>query len=132
MPGIVGIIGKGPRAKHEGDLKLMLDCMMHEPFYGSGTYVNESLGVYVGWTCHHDSFADCLPAMNGSKDVILVFAGEDFSEASEPRRKASALVALGPSKAIGRMRGKCKRAVFFMTKWSVGVGEKAKQLKVQS
>ena len=59
MPGIVGIIGTGPRGKHEGDLKVMLDCMMHEPFYGSGTYVNESLGVYVGWTAEMWSW--CLP-----------------------------------------------------------------------
>ena len=104
MPGIVGIIGKGPRAKHEGDLKLMLDCMMHEPFYGSGTYVNESLGVYVGWTSHHDSFTDCLPATNGSKDVILVFAGEDFSAASEPRRKASSLVSRYEEKGVGFLK----------------------------
>ena len=104
MPGIVGIIGKGPGAKHEGDLKLMLECMMHEPFYGSGTYANETLGVYVGWTSHHDSFVDCLPAMNRSKDIILVFAGEDFSDASEPRRKASGLVAHYEEKGVGFLK----------------------------
>src|SRR5215471_2725433 len=80
MPGIVGVIGQDFRGKHENDLKLMIDCMMHEPFYKRGSYVNEELGVYVGWTCHKDSYADCMPAMNEKKDVVLLFSGEHFSE----------------------------------------------------
>jgi len=79
MPGIVGIIGKGLHGKHEDDLKLMLDCTMHEPFYRRGSYTNEELGVYIGWTCHPNSYADCMPAMNERKDVVLIFSGEHFS-----------------------------------------------------
>ena len=80
MPGIVGIIGKGLHGKHEDDLKLMLDCMMHEPFYRRGSYTNEKLGVYVGWTCHPNSYADCMPAINDRKDVVLIFSGEHFPD----------------------------------------------------
>lgn len=93
MPGIVGIIGQGPRGKHESDLTLMIDSMMHEPFYRNGSYVNDALGVYAGWTCHPDSYADCMPAMNEKKDVVLLFAGEHFADqSSEHDCKASELL----------------------------------------
>lgn len=82
MPGIAGIIGRGPRARHENDLKTMVECMKHEPFYTSGYYVNESLGVYAGWVCHQDSYADCMPLMNQEKTLVLLFAGEHFSDAT--------------------------------------------------
>ena len=80
MPGITGIISTGTPGTHEGDLKLMTDCMMHESFYRQGSYINEELGVYVGWTCHPDSFADCLPVVNEKKDVVLLFSGEHFDD----------------------------------------------------
>ncbi len=80
MPGIVGIIGKGPRGRHEGDLKRMIDCMIHEPFYRSGSYINEELGLYVGWTCHQDSYADSMPITNDTGEIILLFTGEHFSD----------------------------------------------------
>jgi asparagine synthase (glutamine-hydrolysing) len=80
MPGIVGIIGKGPRGKHENDLKAMIECTLHEPFYKNGSYVNEQLGLYVGWTCHPDSYSDCMPVVNEKKDIVLIFSGEHFSD----------------------------------------------------
>ena len=93
MPGIVGIIGQGNRGKHEHDLKLMLDCTMHEPFYRSGFYINAELGVYAGWTCHRDSYADCMPAMNERKDVVLLFTGEHFPAGFDGQiQRADALV----------------------------------------
>lgn len=93
MPGIVGIIGKGLHGKHEGDLKLMLDCMMHEPFYRRGSYTNEELGIYVGWTCHPNAYADCMPVINERKDVVLIFSGEHFSShPSKDQFKANGLL----------------------------------------
>ena len=93
MPGIVGVIGKGSRGKNEHDLHEMIDCMMHEPFYKKGHYIDEALGVYVGWTCHQDSFADCMPATNEKKDVVLLFTGEHFADQpSAQDYRASALV----------------------------------------
>lgn len=82
MPGLVGIIGNGNPGKHAHDLYQMMSCMNQEPFYRSGTYVNEGLGVFVGWTCHQDSYSDCLPIMNERKDVILLFTGEHFGDAA--------------------------------------------------
>src|SRR5689334_23333943 len=93
MPGIVGIIAKGPGGKHQGDTKLMIESMLHEPFYRSGFYANEALGVYAGWACHQNSYADCMPALNTRQDIVLLFAGEDFSERSDvDHRTAKALL----------------------------------------
>ncbi|MGO9138319.1 MAG: hypothetical protein ACLQBC_11700 [Syntrophales bacterium] len=80
MPGIVGIISKRERDINERDLDAMMDCMMHEPFYNSGAYINDQLGIYVGWICHHNSFADCMPIFNEKKDLVLIFSGENFAD----------------------------------------------------
>ena len=80
MPGIAGIISKMLQNKNEPDLNLMIDCMMHEPFYASGTYINEQLGIYIGWVCFKNSFADCMPVLNEQKDLVLIFAGENFAD----------------------------------------------------
>ncbi|MDH5670460.1 MAG: asparagine synthase-related protein, partial [Nitrospira sp.] len=106
MPGIVGIIGRGPRGKYASDVRAMVDCMRHEPFYKFGTYINEELGIYAGWTCHPDSYADCMPAMNANKDVILLFAGEEFSgqSAGQPH-KAETLLQRYESEGEGFLRG---------------------------
>src|SRR2546425_9777880 len=82
MPGIVGIIAKGSRKKNESDLNLMIDCMMHESFYTKGSYVNAQLGIYVGWVCHRGSFSDCMPVVNETKDIVLLFSGENFADKS--------------------------------------------------
>jgi asparagine synthase (glutamine-hydrolysing) len=92
MPGIVGIIARGSRGKHEGDLKLMIDSMMHEPFYRTGSYVNEKLGVYAGWTFHSDSYSDCMPIINDKQDLVFLFTGEHFAEDVSSDHKAAALL----------------------------------------
>jgi asparagine synthase (glutamine-hydrolysing) len=58
----------------------MVETLNHEPFYGTGTWIDESLGVYVGWCAQVGSFADGMPLSNETGDVVLVFAGEDFPE----------------------------------------------------
>ncbi|MDD5195788.1 MAG: asparagine synthase-related protein [Candidatus Omnitrophica bacterium] len=80
MPGIIGIISKSSQSRNEERLRLMMGCMMHEPFYNSGTYINKKLGLYVGWICHKNSFADCMPIYNEKKDLALIFSGENFPE----------------------------------------------------
>ncbi len=80
MPGIAGIISKIPSEKRKKDLRLMLDCMMHEPFYTSGIYANNQLSFYAGWVCHRDSFSDCLPIFNENHDLTLFFSGENFAD----------------------------------------------------
>jgi asparagine synthase (glutamine-hydrolysing) len=56
----------------------MVGSMLHEPFYSSGTIVDEGLGAYAGWVCHAGSFSDCQPIWNDRHDIGLVFAGEHY------------------------------------------------------
>jgi asparagine synthase (glutamine-hydrolysing) len=58
----------------------MLNTLRHESFYVTGTSIDESLGVYVGWCALKGSFADGMPLSNETGDVELVFAGEEFPE----------------------------------------------------
>jgi asparagine synthase (glutamine-hydrolysing) len=78
MPGIVGIITRKPRAWAEAQLRQMVDAVRHEPFYVSGTWVDESLGVYVGWIARKNSFSDGMPLYNERKDRVLIFSGEEY------------------------------------------------------
>jgi asparagine synthase (glutamine-hydrolysing) len=78
MPGIVGIIGKNKRPVHREHLRLMLECMLHEPWYSFGEYVDEKMHVYAGWVCHEGSFCDCMPVRNEKGDVTLLFSGESY------------------------------------------------------
>ena len=80
MPGIVGLITKMPRERAEPQLLRMVRAMRHESFYETGTWINESLGIYVGWTALKDSFADGMPLHNERGDVSLVFSGEEFRD----------------------------------------------------
>lgn len=83
MPGIVGIIGRDARVETESALTLMVKCMIHEPFYVSGTYVNEELGLWLGAVNQEGSFADCLPIWNEKRDICLLFSGEDFADQAD-------------------------------------------------
>jgi len=78
----------------------MLERLRHEPFYATGTWIDEALGVYVGWTVRKGSFADGMPLRNERGDVVLVFSGEEFPEPGTARRlteRGHALDPTGPS-----------------------------------
>src|ERR1700722_5633822 len=79
MPGIAGIITKKPRRLIEAKLLQMVESQRHESFYTSGTWIDESLGVYVGWTALPNSFSDGMPLTNNRNDVSLIFSGEEYS-----------------------------------------------------
>ena len=83
MPGIVGLITKAPRREAEAQLQKMLAAMGRESFYGTGMWIDEAMGVYVGWTVRKGSFADGMPLRNQTGDATLVFAGDEFSRPSE-------------------------------------------------
>ena len=76
MPGIVGIITPKPRQSAEPELLEMVATMCHESFYSSGTWIDESLGVYVGWVARRNSFSDSMPLCSEIGDVTLIFSGE--------------------------------------------------------
>jgi asparagine synthase (glutamine-hydrolysing) len=80
MPGIVGFISRMPREQAERELLRMIEALCHEDFYVTGTWIEESLGVYVGWIARKGSLSDNMPLRNERGDVVLVFAGEEFPE----------------------------------------------------
>lgn len=80
MPGIVGFISKLPRERAEPQLLRMVETLRHEPSYVTGTWIDEELGVYVGWAARKGFFADVLPLRSERNDVNLFFSGEEFSE----------------------------------------------------
>jgi asparagine synthase (glutamine-hydrolysing) len=83
MPGIVGIIGQSPSEQYDALVKSMVKCLVHEPFYTDGTYINEDLGLWSGWACHKGAFGGCLPIWNEKKDICLLFSGEDFADQAD-------------------------------------------------
>jgi asparagine synthase (glutamine-hydrolysing) len=85
MPGIVGFFTQKPREWAEPELARMVATMQHESFYVSGTWIDESLGAYVGWVAREKSFGDGMPLHNERGDV-LVFSGEDYAESGTARR----------------------------------------------
>jgi len=78
MPGIAGLITKEIVGNEEETLGVMVDCMLHEPFYTHGTFINPKNGFFIGYTAIQDSFADCMPIFNESMDLVLFLTGECY------------------------------------------------------
>jgi len=83
MSGIVGIVSQRPSEQYFALVKSMVECLIHEPFYRDGIYINEQLGLWSGWACHKGTFGDCLPIWNEKKDICLLFSGEDFADQAD-------------------------------------------------
>jgi asparagine synthase (glutamine-hydrolysing) len=77
---------KMPREWAEPQLMRMVGALCHESFYVSGTWIDESMGVYVGWVARKNSFADPMPLCNETGDVALIFSGEEYPEPGTSRR----------------------------------------------
>ncbi|GAC1688146.1 MAG: hypothetical protein NVS9B5_27240 [Terriglobales bacterium] len=86
MPGIVGLITKMPREWAEPQLLRMVEAIRHESFYTTGTWIDESMGLYLGWAARKNSFADGMPLHNEKGDVCLVFSGEEYPDPEIARR----------------------------------------------
>lgn len=71
-----------PRNEAEAQLRQMVSAMIHEPFYTSGTWSDERLGLYVGWVARAGSFADGMPLENEDGELALFFAGEEYPDPS--------------------------------------------------
>ena len=80
MPGIVGLITRKGRQMAEAQLQQMVQALQHETFYKTGTWINETSGVYVGWVIRDDAAFGQLPIENQSRDKALVFSGEEYSD----------------------------------------------------
>jgi asparagine synthase (glutamine-hydrolysing) len=86
MPGIIGLITKMPREWAEPQLLRMVEALRHESFYVTGTWIDESLGVYVGWVARKESFSDGMPIRNERQDVVIAFSGEEYPEPETRQR----------------------------------------------
>jgi asparagine synthase (glutamine-hydrolysing) len=86
MPGIVGLITRMPRTQAERLVLRMVESLRHENSYVTDVWMDEALGVYLGWSVRKDSFADGMPLRNERADVSLVFSGEEFPELGTARR----------------------------------------------
>jgi asparagine synthase (glutamine-hydrolysing) len=89
-----------PRQEAEHELLQMVAALRHEDFYATGTWSDESLGLYVGWIARKHSFCDGMPLRNERGDVVLAFAGEEFPEPGTTQRlkeRGHSLDAGGPS-----------------------------------
>ena len=97
MPGIVGLITKRPRHEAEPQLLRMLESMGRESFYRTGSWIDESMGVYVGWTVRGNSFADGMPLRSEGGAVSLFFAGDEFSQPTPVASTGNGAQPPGPS-----------------------------------
>jgi len=78
MPGIVGLVTRMPRQRAEAELRRMLGVVRHAPSYRMRAWIDEELGLYVGWSAREGSFSDGDPIQNETGDLVLVFSGEDY------------------------------------------------------
>ncbi len=78
MLGFVGILSRNPASNFASATKEMADCLARDSFY-SGTYLNPKLGLWAGWACSQGSVSECAPVWNQTKDVCLIFSGQNFS-----------------------------------------------------
>jgi asparagine synthase (glutamine-hydrolysing) len=100
MPGIVGFITTTGHEGAKARLLRMVASMRHEPFYTTGTWMDPSAGIYLGWVERQGSFSAGMPVQNERGNVVLVFSGEDFPEpgtAQRLRQSGHAVDEQGPS-----------------------------------
>jgi asparagine synthase (glutamine-hydrolysing) len=99
MPGLVGLITKMPRERAEAELLRMISSLRHEQSYVYGTWMDESLGLYIGWVARSGPHAQQMPLYSERGDLVLFFSGEDFQEPElidQLRRRGHSLSANGP------------------------------------
>jgi asparagine synthase (glutamine-hydrolysing) len=99
VPGIVGLITRLPGELARRELASMMAPLCHERFYVTGTWIDEGLGVYVGWTAQEGSFADGMPLADEKGDIVLVLAGEEFPECGTAARLRARGHAVDPLEA---------------------------------
>lgn len=85
MPGIAGVLGT-PRAQYaEALVRRMTAAITHAPSHVSTVCSEPCLQACVGWVGHRGSFSDCMPAWNETRDICLLFSGEEFGDGAPGR-----------------------------------------------
>jgi asparagine synthase (glutamine-hydrolysing) len=80
MPGLVGFLTRLPHDCAEEKLLRMLDVVRNKDIDATSIWVEESLGLYIGWITRKGCFSAEIPLRNESGDVALFFSGEEFPE----------------------------------------------------
>jgi len=80
MPGITGIIAKETTGNEKELVSIMLNCMLHENFYTHGIHTKPDNGFYIGYCAIENSFADCMPIFNETRDIVLFLTGECYQD----------------------------------------------------
>ena len=91
---------KQPREWAEPQLLRMVESLRHQSSYKTGTWIDESLGIYVGWAERENSFSDGMPLRNERGNIVLIFSGEEFPEPGIRQRlteRGHAVEVKGPS-----------------------------------
>src|SRR5262245_32364355 len=89
-----------PPAQARAKLSVMVQSMMHESFYNSRTWTEESLGVYAGSVERKGSYSDDELIRNEESNCTLLLSGEEFSS---PR--ASLTQQIGGSQFLANLNG---------------------------
>lgn len=84
MPGLVGIITKHGSEIAKPQLQRMIAAMLHESFYESGEWSDESAGVYIGWIGRKGTYPSGRPIQDETTGQTLMFSGEEFSNPDSP------------------------------------------------
>ncbi len=84
MP-IAGIIGFESASTMQSQIERMTSCTHHENWYIDGYYMNESMGIAVGWSGDANSFS-MTPVRNETRDILLVLSGECYIDRDDLRR----------------------------------------------
>lgn len=78
--GLVGIVTRRPGMLARNELRQMLSVMRHRLSDRNDFFVDEKLGIYLGWITRSCSAAASMPLYNETRSVALVTSGEDFPE----------------------------------------------------
>ena len=66
-----------------GSLDALTQLMRHEPFYNSGVYSNDELGLALGWTGFSAGPARSWPYWSQDRTLGLILSGELFPSGGE-------------------------------------------------
>jgi asparagine synthase (glutamine-hydrolysing) len=80
MPGIFGLTGLGSASSSATRLEAMRQEMTHGRSSVAGSFSDERLNLWIGWSGQSRDFSGCLPIWNERRDVWLLFAGEYFAD----------------------------------------------------
>ncbi len=92
MPEIVGLITKMARPDAEAKLLRMIAALRHDNHYVTGTWCDESLGLYAGWVERDDQTVQQMPLRSERGGLSMLFSGEIFADESGETNKHSYLV----------------------------------------